>query len=633
RLRQPQMLLHIENVDDEHLATAVVALTQQLAGCAVLVSARQQDVGLSSLLRWERVPLSPLPNDEGLEQLTQEFRPPKNPQEASQFQQIIAELGALPLAIHLIASRLKRGQRLDSLLKDLTTQALAYKAVDPGERSRQLLAGAITASIRALEQALREDGDPALTAEQVAPALAGFAQGPAAGVGDSLAYALLGLGDSLGETLLLRARGFSLIERIEEPRGARWRMHPLIAATASRTSSPSPEAGLTGMGAWFQERLPQKLGEQATQQAENWQAIQAEEAALLLWLERLPPEKAAEVAHTGGVFACICGPYAAWGSLCKRGLAVTEADPDRPVLLQLLCDTQHRMGQLDAALQSAQKRADLVKASGADAAQASAQGQIADIYQARGQLDDALRILREEVLLVFDKLGDIRERAVTMGKIADIYHARGKLDEALRIRWEEVLPVFEKLGDIRSSAVTMGKIADIYRARGQLDEALRIHREEVLPVYQKLGDIRSSAVTMGQIADIYQARGQLDEALRILREEVLLVFDKLGDIRERAVTMGQIADIYQARGQFDEALRICRDEELPVYERLGLARDAMFCRWWMARYLLQRQGPGDRQAARGLLSQAYDVATALKLPEVSPLGRALAALSDERPTG
>ena len=39
--------------------------------------------------------------------------------------------------------------------------------------------------------------------------------------------------------------------------------------------------------------------------------------------------------------------------------------------------------------------------------------------------------------------------------------ARGQLDEALRIRQEEQLPVYERLGDVRSKAVTQGKIADI----------------------------------------------------------------------------------------------------------------------------------------------------------------------------
>jgi len=124
-----------------------------------------------------------------------------------------------------------------------------------------------------------------------------------------------------------------------------------------------------------------------------------------------------------------------------------------------------------------------------------------------------------------------------MGKVADTLQARGLLDKALRIRREEQLPVFEQLGDMRSRAITLGKIADILQMRGELDEALRIRREEELPVYERLGDVRSRAVTLGQIADILQARGELDEALRIRREEQLPVFERLGDIRERAVTL------------------------------------------------------------------------------------------------
>ena len=89
-----------------------------------------------------------------------------------------------------------------------------------------------------------------------------------------------------------------------------------------------------------------------------------------------------------------------------------------------------------------------------------------------------------------------------MGQIADILQSRGDLDGALRIRREEELPVYERLGDVRSRAVTMGQIADILQSRGDLDGALRIRREEELPVYERLGDVRSRAVTMGKIADI-----------------------------------------------------------------------------------------------------------------------------------
>jgi hypothetical protein len=39
--------------------------------------------------------------------------------------------------------------------------------------------------------------------------------------------------------------------------------------------------------------------------------------------------------------------------------------------------------------------------------------------------------------------------AEAQGRIADILQARGQLDEALRIRQEEELPVYERLGDVR----------------------------------------------------------------------------------------------------------------------------------------------------------------------------------------
>ena len=108
---------------------------------------------------------------------------------------------------------------------------------------------------------------------------------------------------------------------------------------------------------------------------------------------------------------------------------------------------------------------------------------------------------------MYERLGDVRSRAVTLGQIADVLAVRGELDEALRIRREEELPVYERLGDVRSRAVTLGQIADVLAVRGELDEALRIRREEELPVYERLGDVRSRAVTLGQIADVLAARG------------------------------------------------------------------------------------------------------------------------------
>ena len=93
-------------------------------------------------------------------------------------------------------------------------------------------------------------------------------------------------------------------------------------------------------------------------------------------------------------------------------------------------------------------------------------------------------------------------RLPLLDEMAGLYFMLGDLDAALRIRQQEQLPVYEKLGDVREAAITRGRIADILQARGDLDAALRIREHEELPVYEKLGDVRSAAITRGQIADI-----------------------------------------------------------------------------------------------------------------------------------
>ena len=244
----------------------------------------------------------------------------------------------------------------------------------------------------------------------------------------------------------------------------------------------------------------------------------------------------------------------------------------------------------------------------------------ADVLQARGEFDEALRIRTEEVLPVFEELGDMRTLAVAKGRNADVLEARGEHGEALRIWTEEVLPVFEELGDKRSLAVANGRVADVLEVRGEHGEALRIRTEEELPVYKALGDKRSLAVTKGQIADVLQTRGEHGEALRIRTEEELPVYKALGDKRALAVTKGKIADVLQARGDLDEALRIRTEEELPVYEALGDKRSLAVTKGQIA----------DVLEVRGDLDEALRIWTEELLPVFEALGdkHSLAATKD-----
>ena len=163
----------------------------------------------------------------------------------------------------------------------------------------------------------------------------------------------------------------------------------------------------------------------------------------------------------------------------------------------------------------------------------------ADFLHQSGDLDEALECLKEARVL-FSKAGIERDAAIASGKIADILMARGRLDEAEAIRREEELPVFERLGDIREKAVTLGKIADILMARGRLDEAEAIRREEELPVFERLGDIREKAVTQVKLAGDILAQGRPGEAAP-LYNEARAVFEAMGMSHYVAIVDERIA--------------------------------------------------------------------------------------------
>lgn len=190
-------------------------------------------------------------------------------------------------------------------------------------------------------------------------------------------------------------------------------------------------------------------------------------------------------------------------------------------------------------------------------AEAKAKTSLGDALATRGDIERSLTLYREAAKL--NQLrGDVREEALTMGRIADILQARGQTDEALRIRREEELPVYERLGDEQARAVTMGQIADILQTQGQTDEALRIRREECLPVYERFGDVRARAVEVGFIADVLYIRGQTDEALRIRREECLPVYMRLGDLHSQLICRANICVMLmrkpeRTRGEDNEA--------------------------------------------------------------------------------
>jgi tetratricopeptide (TPR) repeat protein len=192
--------------------------------------------------------------------------------------------------------------------------------------------------------------------------------------------------------------------------------------------------------------------------------------------------------------------------------------------------------------------------------------------QARSHPQEAAS-LYAQAAEIFRAAGRDREMAVATGGVADILQARGQLDEALRIRQEVQLPVYERLGDVRSKAVTQGKIADILQARGQLDEALVLH-EQRLAVFQQLRDIDGIAHTKYSMAAIrLQQPDSLSSNLQKIFTDLHESFSILCKL-QRLDGVGHVgellAQVLAMGGLRDQALQVL-DLVETAFEKLGHA--------------------------------------------------------------
>ncbi len=114
---------------------------------------------------------------------------------------------------------------------------------------------------------------------------------------------------------------------------------------------------------------------------------------------------------------------------------------------------------------------------------ATALRKMATILISTGNIDEAILIL-ENVAKLCDDIDAVRENAVANAKIATVLQQRGQTDEALRKYREEILPIFERLGNLRDQFVCRWNIgtallqkpspteADIKEAREHLRWAL-----------------------------------------------------------------------------------------------------------------------------------------------------------------
>ncbi|WP_146034031.1 tetratricopeptide repeat protein, partial [Nostoc cycadae] len=148
-------------------------------------------------------------------------------------------------------------------------------------------------------------------------------------------------------------------------------------------------------------------------------------------------------------------------------------------------------------------------------------------------------------LQLWQKVGAVREQAVTLGYLGVIYSVLGEKQQALQF-YNQSLPLFWQVGNKVGEAVTLNNIGAVYDDLGDKQQALKFYNQS-LPLFRQVGDKVREAVTLNNISTVYSYLGDKQQALQFLNQSLPL-FRQVGDKAQEATTLNNIGAVYDDLG-------------------------------------------------------------------------------------
>lgn len=163
------------------------------------------------------------------------------------------------------------------------------------------------------------------------------------------------------------------------------------------------------------------------------------------------------------------------------------------------------------------------------------------------------RSLYEEALDIYRSLNNEINVAVILVNLGAVAEATGDLPAA-RKQIEEGLDISRRLKDKSRMALALYNLSVVSAREGRIDVA-HAYAEESLAVSRELGDRFRIAPALGQLGEMLLKQGLLEQARGCLRESLSLE-NELGDRRRTAQALTRLAAHAIATGRPDRAARI-----------------------------------------------------------------------------
>jgi len=127
-----------------------------------------------------------------------------------------------------------------------------------------------------------------------------------------------------------------------------------------------------------------------------------------------------------------------------------------------------------------------------------------------------------------------------------------KLKEA-RKEYEDVLLIYEKIGDKWQSASTISNIGQIYALEKNYDKALE-YNFKAFDVLKGMGDKLSMGLQYSAIAQVYQEMKRFDVAAEYFSKSID-IFNEVGDLQHMKEAYGNLSELYYEKSDFKRAFQ------------------------------------------------------------------------------
>ncbi len=170
-------------------------------------------------------------------------------------------------------------------------------------------------------------------------------------------------------------------------------------------------------------------------------------------------------------------------------------------------------------------------------------------YYSISQYDKALEYYTQCIDLCEED--DFEMMASILSQIADIYDARGDLHLALKNNMD-ALEIRREIGtNKRAIALSLSSIANIYEKIGELNLAFNTH-SEALHIFDEERDVLNMALTYSQIGKILYKQGELLKSLEFLTNS-LKMQETIG-FKNKGETYNLIGEIFYNQKDFEKAI-------------------------------------------------------------------------------